>query len=516
MGATLFCNLSSSPNVAYTFSFAVVCREEDLFTSRKTNHFALRCLSKSKKKSPSLRAVSLSAASLYIKSIIIKCILVFFDRRRRRRLGRKEEKEEKKNTREEKKKKGVTKKKRAFARAPPPQNFFLCRFSALFSKTQQRVFVMGACASAPLLASSGSRRASEASSATIGGGEESASSVFFSRSRGGRRRGATKRRRTRRTRRTKSRAYAKSLFDDERAKRSKKILYEGVCSIPGGSKYDSFEGYEVDLSHKSKDFQKWMKDVKFHDPKEFDEWNSETMQVLDEMIEVATRRCEEHIKTLPEDDPEMIYRTLKTFKRGIPEVREEEEEEEEGEEEEEEEEVEEEVTVTNEDGTTTTTTQTVKRIKKKKKKSLFANRPQPPKIPQIMHEAVCKALQDPDIESWTSTSPEIEEAFDKDFEYFTIDGATIRGREFAFSRMDKAIVDLRNRMIGSTRSKRQIKSNAMNVEGPTYVGRGDEKHITKWEVLYKFDMLLMKVKICELFEVNEETGLVIKLSRFRI
>ena len=123
-------------------------------------------------------------------------------------------------------------------------------------------------------------------------GEESASSVFFSRSRGGRRRGA-KRRRTRRTRRTKSRAYAKSLFDDERAKRSKKILYEGVCSIPGGSKYDSFEGYEVDLSHKSKDFQKWMKDVKFHDPKEFDEWNSETMQVLDEMIEVATRRCEE-------------------------------------------------------------------------------------------------------------------------------------------------------------------------------------------------------------------------------
>ena len=376
---------------------------------------------------------------------------------------------------------------------------------------------MGACASAPLLASSGSRRASEASSATIGGGEESASSVFFSRSRGGRRRGATKRRRTRRTRRTKSRAYAKSLFDDERAKRSKKILYEGVCSIPGGSKYDSFEGYEVDLSHKSKDFQKWMKDVKFHDPKEFDEWNSETMQVLDEMIEVATRRCEEHIKTLPEDDPEMIYRTLKTFKRGIPEVREEEEEEEEeGEEEEEEEEVEEEVTVTNEDGTTTTTTQTVKRIKKKKKKSLFANRPQPPKIPQIMHEAVCKALQDPDIESWTSTSPEIEEAFDKDFEYFTIDGATIRGREFAFSRMDKAIVDLRNRMIGSTRSKRQIKSNAMNVEGPTYVGRGDEKHITKWEVLYKFDMLLMKVKICELFEVNEETGLVIKRSRFRI
>ena len=59
-----------------------------------------------------------------------------------------------------------------------------------------------------------------------------------------------------------------------------------------------------------------MKDVKFHDPKEFDEWNSETMQVLDEMIEVATRRCEEHIKTLPEDDPEMIYRTLKTFKRA--------------------------------------------------------------------------------------------------------------------------------------------------------------------------------------------------------
>ena len=364
---------------------------------------------------------------------------------------------------------------------------------------------MGACASAPL-ASSGSR--SEASSV---GGEES-TSVFFSRSRGGgprsRREDVVGRRGGRRgakRRRTKSRAYAKSLFDDERSKRSKKILYEGVCSIPGGSKYDSFEGYEVDLSHKSKDFQKWMKDVKFHDPKEFDNWNSETMQVLDEMIEVATRRCEEHIKTLPEDDPEMIYRTLKTFKRGIPEVREEEEEEEE-----------EEVTVTNEDGTTTTTTQTVKRIKKKKKKSLFANRPQPPKIPQIMHEAVCKALQDPDIESWTSTSPEIEKAFDKDFEYFTIDGATIRGREFAFSRMDKAIVDLRNRMIGSTRSKRQIKSNAMNVEGPTYVGRGDEKHITKWEVLYKFDMLLMKVKICELFEVNEETGLVIKLSRFRI
>ena len=180
-----------------------------------------------------------------------------------------------------------------------------------------------------------------------------------------------------------------------------------------------------------------------------------------------------------------------------------------------EEEVEEEVTVTNEDGTTTTTTQTVKRLKKKKKKK-YAKRPQPPKIPQIMHEAVRKALEDPDVESWTSTSPEIEKAFDENFEYFTIDGATIRGRVFAFSRMDKAIVDLRNRMMGSTRSKRQIKSNAMNVEGPTYVGRGDEKHITKWEVLYKFDMLLMKVKICEIFEVNEETGLVVKLSRFRI
>ena len=256
-----------------------------------------------------------------------------------------------------------------------------------------------------------------------------------------------------------------------------------------------------------------MKDVKFHDPKEFDNWESETMDLLDEMIEVATRRCEESVKTLPEDDPEVIYRTLKAFKSGVPEKSEEEEELEE--EEMVEEKVEEEVTVTNEDGTTTTTTQTVKRLKKKKKKK-YAKRPQPPKIPQIMHEAVRKALEDPDVESWTSTSPEIEKAFDENFEYFTIDGATIRGRVFAFSRMDKAIVDLRNRMMGSTRSKRQIKSNAMNVEGPTYVGRGDEKHITKWEVLYKFDMLLMKVKICENFEVNEETGLVVKLSRFRI
>ena len=294
-----------------------------------------------------------------------------------------------------------------------------------------------------------------------------------------------------------------------------RVLYDGVCSIPGGSKYESFRGYEgVDLSHKSKDFQTWMKDVKFHDPKEFDNWESETMDLLDEMIEVVTRRCEESVKALPEDDPEVIYRTLKAFKSGVPEKSEEEEEEEE-EEEMVEEEVEEEVTVTNEDGTTTTSTQTVKRLKKKKKKK-YAKRPQPPKIPQIMHEAVRKALEDPDVESWTSTSPEIEKAFDENFEYFTIDGATIRGRVFAFSRMDKAIVDLRNRMMGSTRSKRQIKSNAMNVEGPTYVGRGDEKHITKWEVLYKFDMLLMKVKICEIFEVNEETGLVVKLSRFRI
>ena len=73
-----------------------------------------------------------------------------------------------------------------------------------------------------------------------------------------------------------------------------RVLYDGVCSIPGGSKYESFRGYEgVDLSHKSKDFQTWMKDVKFHDPKEFDNWESETMDLLDEMIEVATRRCEE-------------------------------------------------------------------------------------------------------------------------------------------------------------------------------------------------------------------------------
>ena len=388
---------------------------------------------------------------------------------------------------------------------------------------------MGACASAPTTTttttttSGGGGGASGAAfivaSEARGGGE---SSSFFSRSRGsffssssnsssssssvGRRRSASK-----------SRSYVKPLVTPERERQSR-ILYEGVCSIPGGSKYDSFEGYEIDLSHKSKDFQTWMKDVKFHDPKEFDNWESETMAALDEMIEVATRRCEESAKTLPDDDPEVIYRRLKAFKSCIPEAQSDEEDEEE----EEEEEVEEEVTVTNEDGTTTTSTQTVKRLRKKKKKKkkkpgLFANnRPQPPKIPQIMHEAVRKALADPEIDSWTSLTPEIESAFDEKLEYFTIDGATIRGREFAFSRMDKAIVDLRNRMMGSTRSKRQIKSNAMNVEGPTYVGRGDEKHITKWEVLYKFDMLLMKVKICEIFEVNEETGLVVKLSRFRI
>jgi len=386
---------------------------------------------------------------------------------------------------------------------------------------------MGACASAPTTtttsggggcvggASGGGGAAAFTSEALRGGGESSSS--FFSRSRGLFFSTSSSSSVGRRRRTSKSRSYVKPLVTPERERQSR-ILYEGVCSIPGGSKYDSFEGYEIDLSHKSKDFQTWMKDVKFHDPKEFDNWESETMAALDEMIEVATRRCEESAKTLPDDDPEVIYRRLKAFKSCIPEAQSDEEDEEE----EEEEEVEEEVTVTNEDGTTTTSTQTVKRLRKKKKKKkkksgLFANnRPQPPKIPQIMHEAVRKALADPEIESWTSLTPEIESAFDENLEYFTIDGATIHGREFAFSRMDKAIVDLRNRMMGSTRSKRQIKSNAMNVEGPTYVGRGDEKHITKWEVLYKFDMLLMKVKICEIFEVNEETGLVVKLSRFRI
>ncbi|CAL6404839.1 unnamed protein product [Bathycoccus prasinos] len=378
---------------------------------------------------------------------------------------------------------------------------------------------MGACASAPILISPAAPSSSSWTPVVVvssipGDGvltpslSSSSRQSFFSRSRGSSSRRRGSHHHQRRAKRTRS--YVKALESNPKSR----VLYDGVCSIPGGSKYESFRGYEgVDLSHKSKDFQTWMKDVKFHDPKEFDNWESETMDLLDEMIEVATRRCEESVKTLPEDDPEVIYRTLKAFKSGVPEKSEEEEELEE--EEMVEEEVEEEVTVTNEDGTTTTTTQTMKRLKKKKKKK-YAKRPQPPKIPQIMHEAVRKALEDPDVESWTSTSPEIEKAFDENFEYFTIDGATIRGRVFAFSRMDKAIVDLRNRMMGSTRSKRQIKSNAMNVEGPTYVGRGDEKHITKWEVLYKFDMLLMKVKICEIFEVNEETGLVVKLSRFRI
>jgi hypothetical protein len=347
---------------------------------------------------------------------------------------------------------------------------------------------MGACQSIPASSS-----ASAAQSNVVRNDE-----INNSRQRG------SERRRTKKTR-----SYVKALITEEqRAKEH--VLYPGVCSVPGGSKYDAFVGVEVDLSQYSRDYQIWLKGVKFHaEPKRAD--RSRTISMIDEMIEIAEKRQEENLRNLPSDDPEQIYRSLKTFQQTIPERingADDDNEDDADEKEEEEEEVE----VVNEDGTMSL----IKQKKKKQRKNLFAKRPTPPTIPRIMQEAVRKALQDPDCESWTSQSPEMEKAFAEDFEYFTMDGATIFGRALAFSRMDKAIVDLRNRMEGSTRSNRKMGDHAMSVEGPSFVGRGETRNITKWEVLYKFDMLLMKVKICEIFDINEETGLVVKLQRFRI
>ena len=216
------------------------------------------------------------------------------------------------------------------------------------------------------------------------------------------------------------------------AQRDTSALFEGVCSIPGGSKYEEFRGAKVDLSGCSKDVRDFLKHTKFrHVP----EQKSDAIKLLDAVIEVAERRERELLTKHSSNHPEIIYRNLKLFQQTIPE-----------------------------------------RIESEDEKSIFRKRLTPPKIPHIMHDAVKKTLEDSKIDSWTSSDPAIRAAFYENLEYFTVESATIKGRELAFSRMDKAIVDLRNRLTGSTRSQRRINSSSsMKVEGPEYIGRGETK-----------------------------------------
>lgn len=127
------------------------------------------------------------------------------------------------------------------------------------------------------------------------------------------------------------------------------------------------------------------------------------------------------------------------------------------------------------------------------------------------------AILEQDFE-W-ATREEIESLFAPTVDYLNVHGEFFQGREAVLQSLNESVRRMSSRMrTSSTRGDaRTLGYVKMDVQGPTYKGRGAGiREWSEWQIEYTFKILLLKIKIREMYLVDDETDLIRHICRLRV
>lgn len=127
------------------------------------------------------------------------------------------------------------------------------------------------------------------------------------------------------------------------------------------------------------------------------------------------------------------------------------------------------------------------------------------------------AIREQDFE-W-ATREEIESLFAPTVDYLNVHGDFFQGRDAVCESLNESVRRMSSRLrLSSTRGDaRTLGYVQMDVRGPTYKGRGaDIREWSEWHIEYSFKILLLKIKIREIYLVDDETDLIRHLCRQRV
>jgi len=139
-----------------------------------------------------------------------------------------------------------------------------------------------------------------------------------------------------------------------------------------------------------------------------------------------------------------------------------------------------------------------------------------PKGPKALSEAFGFAIQNQDFE-WASAE-EIGALFSDDVDYLNVHGDYFKGKSEVVLSLNESVRRMSTRMRGaSTRGDgRTLKYMKFTVDGPNYKGRApNEREWSTWHIDYTFKILLLTVKIREIYFVDDETDLIRHIARCR-
>ena len=140
-----------------------------------------------------------------------------------------------------------------------------------------------------------------------------------------------------------------------------------------------------------------------------------------------------------------------------------------------------------------------------------------PKGPKALSKAFGFAIQNQDFE-WASAE-EIGALFSDDVDYLNVHGDYFKGKEEVVLSLNESVRRMSTRMRGaSTRGDgRTLKYMKYTVDGPNYKGRApNEREWSTWHINYTFKILLLTVKIREIYFVDDETDLIRHIARCRV
>ena len=140
-----------------------------------------------------------------------------------------------------------------------------------------------------------------------------------------------------------------------------------------------------------------------------------------------------------------------------------------------------------------------------------------PKGPKALSKAFGFAIQNQDFE-WASAE-EIGALFSDDVDYLNVHGDYFKGKEEVALSLNESVRRMSTRMRGaSTRGDgRTLKYMKYTVDGPNYKGRApNEREWSTWHINYTFKILLLTVKIREIYFVDDETDLIRHIARCRV
>jgi len=141
----------------------------------------------------------------------------------------------------------------------------------------------------------------------------------------------------------------------------------------------------------------------------------------------------------------------------------------------------------------------------------------PPRGPKALADAFADAVRRQDV-AWASAS-EIGALLADDVEYLNVHGEYFKGKAEVVVSLNASVRRVSTRMRGASArgDARTLAYMKVAADGPKYKGRApNAREWSVWHIDYVFKVLLLTVKIREIYYVDDDTDLIRHVARCRV